>query len=156
MFRRLGTLVWGALAAFHLWLLAGQAWNGEVDAAGFARWGLALGLAGALVALRRTGRSLFGDRRATAVWVLAGLLHGPALAEGAGLATQALAETPVAVAQLVCAAAGLALTLALAARGDGRATNPHVAGIIAPWRRLAGPLDVPAGPACLPRPPPVA
>jgi hypothetical protein len=133
VFRRLGTLVWGALGAFHLWLLAGQVWNGQVEYADFGRWTLALGLAGALVALRRHGGSLFGNRRATAIWVLVALLHGPGLAENAGLATKALAETPAVAAQILCVAAGLGLALTLP-----RAPAPGAPLTASRWQSPAG------------------
>jgi hypothetical protein len=148
--------VWGGLAAFHVWLLAEQAWNGQVEYAEFVRWALALGLVGALVALRRHGGSLFGDRRAAAIWVLVALLHGPVLAEGAGLATQALTETPAVVAQIVCAAAGLGLALAWAARGDSGHAIDRATLILAVWLRPVHTLDVHPGLGFLPRPPPLA
>ena len=156
MLRRLGTLVWGALGAFHLWLLAGRAWTGQVEYAELGRWALALGLIGALVALRRHGGSLFGDRRATAIWVLVALLHGPVLAERAGLAAQALAETPVVAVQIVCAAAGLGLALALAARGHADRASGHMARIVSAWPHPSRTLNAHVGVGFLPRPPPAA
>ena len=148
--------MWGALGAFHLWLLAGQAWNGQVEYADVGRWALALGLVGALVALRRHGGSLFGNRRATAIWVLVALLHGPGMAENAGLATKALAETPAVAAQIVCAAAGLGLALALATRTSARGTLDRVAPAVAGWPPPARTLGAHAGSGFLPRPPPAA
>ena len=156
MFRRLGTPVWGGLAAFHVWLLAGRAWSGQVDYADVGRWALAFGLAGALMALRRHGGSVFGNRRATAVWVLVALLHGPGLADDAGVATRALAETPVVAAQIVCAAAGLGLALGLAARTDSGSTIDRIAAAAAAWPRPTGTLERPVVTAFLPRPPPAA
>ena len=148
--------MWGALGVFHIWLLAQQVWGGQVDYAESVRWVLALGLVGGLVALRRHGGSLFGDRRATAIWVLVALLHGPVLAQNAGLATQALVETPVIAAQIVCAAAGLGLALALAARhGAGHTLDP-TAPAVAGWPQPAHTLDAHLGSGFLPRPPPAA
>jgi hypothetical protein len=139
---------------FHLWLLAGQAWNGRVEYEELLRWALALGLVGALVVLRRHGGSLFGDRRATAIWVLVALLHGPVLAERAELATEALAETPVVVVQMVCAVAGLGLALAMASRGDGALAIGHTSGVVWLWLQPARALDAHEGFRFLPRPPP--
>lgn len=148
--------MWGALGAFHLWLLAGQVWNGQVEYADFGRWTLALGLAGALVALRRHGGSLFGNRRATAIWVLVALLHGPGLAENAGLATKALAETPAVAAQILCVAAGLGLALTLAARTSAGGTLDRIALAVAGWPPSARTTEAHLGSGFLPRPPPAA
>ena len=69
------------LALFHVWLFAGQAWNGHLaDPALLLRWLFAGGLVAALVGLRRQGTSIFRGRKAVAIWVLAALLHGPAVA----------------------------------------------------------------------------
>src|SRR5215210_7229024 len=68
------------LAIFHLYLLASQIADGEVADPGVAlRWLIAVGVFGVFAALQRRGAALFG-RRAMALWVLAALLHGPALA----------------------------------------------------------------------------
>ena len=156
MFRRLGTLAWGALGVFHIWLLAHQAWGGQVDYAESVRWVMALGLVGGLVVLRRHGGSLFGDRRATAIWVMVALLHGPVLAENAGLATQALVETPLVAAQIVCAAAGLGLALALATRSHAGHPVERCTPVAAGWPPPAHPREAHVGPGFLPRPPPAA
>jgi hypothetical protein len=153
VFRRLATLAWGALGVFHLWLLAGQAWNGGVGSGELTRWAVALGLAGALVALRRRGGSLLGDRRITAIWALVALLHGPALAERAELSAQALAETPVVVVQAVCAAAGLGLALALTTR-DGHMPLLRGGRIVPYWPLASRISDASVGFRFLPRPPP--
>jgi hypothetical protein len=155
VFCRLGTLVWGALGLFHLWLLAQQVWSGQFDSAESVRWALALGLAGGLMALRRRGGSLLRDRRSTAIWVLVALLHGPALANRTDLAMQALAEAPAVVAQVACAATGLAVMLAwMVLRRPGlRQASSTSAGVDRPTpARLLAPRF---GVALLPRPPPV-
>ena len=154
VFRTLGTLVWGALAAFHIWLFARQAWTGQVEYAEIGRWAVALLLVGALVALRRRGGSLSGNRRVTAVWVLVALLHGPVLTEDAGLVTQALAEAPVVAAQIVFAAAGLGLTLALTARGNAGRTIDRAVPAAAVRLRPVRTLDAHTRTGFLPRPPP--
>ena len=148
--------MWGALGVFHLWLLAQQVRSGRFDHAEAVRWALALGLVAAFVLLRRRGGSLFRDRRATAIWVLVALLHGPALANQTDLATQALPEAPAIAAQVLYAAAGLGLALACAA---GRRVRPVMTvlavaiGDSMPAMRI---LDAHVGARFLPRPPPAA
>lgn len=156
MFRRLGTLVWGALGAFHLWLLAGQVWSGQLDYAESVRWVLALGLAAALIALRRRGGSLFRDRRATATWVLVALLHGPALADRADLAIQALPHAPAIAARVLCAVAGLGLALACVAQRRVRRMMARLAVAIGDWMPVMRTLETQVGAGFLPRPPPIA
>jgi hypothetical protein len=96
------------LVLFHVWLFARDAWAGDlVDLGLLARWTVAGGLTWALVGLRRQGASLFRGRRAVAIWVLAALLHGPALAGPLEVADLPIA--PVVAASLAPAAA---LTLA--------------------------------------------
>ena len=154
--RMLGTLVWGALGVFHLWLLAQQVWSGRFDYAESVRWMLALGLAGAIIALRRRGGSLFRDRRATAIWVLVALLHGPALATRADLAMQALPQVPAVATQVLCAAAGLGLALACAVRRRLLRVRAFLAVTIGDWMPPTRTLDTHLGAGFLPRPPPVA
>ena len=105
------------LVLFHVWLFARDAWTGDLgDIALLARWAAAAGLTGALIALRRQGASLLRSRRAVAVWVLAALLHGPALAGPLEVADLPIA--PVVAASLVPAAltlAGLLIFFALGA-----------------------------------------
>jgi hypothetical protein len=85
-----------ALVGFHVWLLASQLATGELssDPALLLRWAAALVLAGALFWLGREGNSLL-SRRSVVVWLLAALLHAPAVAaqsgDNAGL--QTLPET---------------------------------------------------------------
>lgn len=101
------------LLAFHGWLFANQAAAGRLEDPWLVfRWLSALGLIGALVAIRRNGGSLWG-RQGVAVWVLAALLHGPAVAGDYANAidTFALPDTAASsVLQLVTATA-LAITL---------------------------------------------
>jgi len=155
VFRRLGTLVWGSLGVFHLWLLAQQVWSGRFDHAEAVRWALALGLVGAFVVVRRRGGALLRDRRATAIWVLVALLHGPALANRADLATQALPEAPV-VAMHMLYAAGLGLALACAARRRVRQMLALLAVTIGDSMPAMRTFDTHVGTGFLPRPPPVA
>jgi hypothetical protein len=123
MFRRVLAGLGGLLAIFHVWLLASQAGAGRLTEPGLVlRWTLAAGLLAALFGLRQSGASLVRGRGAVAVWLLAALLHAPALPrEHDGLASPALPETATAVLQVAAASLvvglGLALIAAIAASG---------------------------------------
>lgn len=157
MFRRILAAAAAALALFHVWLFAGQALQGELaDPARLARWFFALLLLAALAAFYRAGVPLLGGRKAVAIWLLAALLHGPAIGERLdALGTPSIPEAVSALAGLGAAAAGaLGLLLLLwIARAPRRvaAAVPLVAG--AP--RAAGPLPPGTHLAFAPRPPPV-
>lgn len=114
MIRRVLLLVGAALAAFHVWLFAGQVWSGALADPGLIfRWLVAAGLIGGLVVLKRQGESLVWGRKAVALWVLAALLHGPALAtriESPG--SVPIPEIVVTLTQTVAGLVGLALFLA--------------------------------------------
>jgi hypothetical protein len=94
MIRRILLAAGGSLALFHVWLFAGQAWEGQLaDPALILRWLFAAALVAALVGLRRQGASIFRGRNAVAIWLLAALLHGPAAAHRLdGLGEPALPE----------------------------------------------------------------
>lgn len=112
MFRR-SVLGFGAfLGGFHLWLLGNQAWSGQLSEPDLIlRWAAALALAGGLVALRRRGESLVG-RKAVVIWLLAALLHGPALGNDLdGFATPSLPEAVATLGQVLASLSVLALTL---------------------------------------------
>lgn len=80
MFRWLMRVAGGLLVAFHVWLLAGHVSSGQfLEPERLFRWVVAAGLAAGIIVLRRQGAALFG-RRAMVVWMLAGLLHVPAIA----------------------------------------------------------------------------
>jgi hypothetical protein len=80
MFRWLMRGAGGLLVAFHVWLLAGHVSTGQLlEPERLFRWVIAAGLAAGIVLLHRQGAALFG-RRAMIVWLLAGLLHVPAIA----------------------------------------------------------------------------
>jgi hypothetical protein len=111
------------LVLFHVWLLARDAWTGDLSDIGLlVRWAAAAGLTWALVALRRQGASLLRSRRAVAIWTLAALLHGPALARQMEIAD--LPVAPVIAASLVPAAVTLAGLLVLLALADALRRRP--------------------------------
>lgn len=156
---RAGVLIAGAvLTAFHAWLFGSQAVAGrlaEADVAG--RWFIALGLLAGLWALRQRGSTPSTRRRSIALWVLAALLHGPALAnDHDGFATPAVPEVVVTVAQAAVTMATLGVALLLffrhsiwalgVAAGLLTTSDPRCLPSRAPARRLG----------FLPRPPPLA
>ncbi len=155
MFRRsalgLGALVGG----FHLWLLANQAWSGQLSEPDVVlRWLGALALVGGLLALRRRGESLVG-RKAVVIWLLAALLHGPSLANDLdGFATPSLPEAVATVGQVVASVSLVALSLlAILAIRPSRLREllaTAAAAAVFPSRLL----DAGSGLGCLPRPPP--
>jgi hypothetical protein len=111
MFRWLMRVAGGLLVAFHVWLLAGHVSTGQLlEPERLFRWVIAAGLAAGIVMLRRRGAALFG-RRAMVVWMLAGLLHVPAIASRLDSF-----DAPVAISltelTLVSVAVGLGLRLA--------------------------------------------
>ncbi|HYN06703.1 MAG TPA: hypothetical protein VES67_04870 [Vicinamibacterales bacterium] len=115
MIRRVLLTAGALLALFHVWLFAGQAWDGQLaDPALILRWLFAGALVGALAGLRRQGASIFRGRKAVAIWLLAALLHGPAAARGIeGLGEPALPEFVATFTQLLVAS-GAAFRLAWA------------------------------------------
>jgi hypothetical protein len=120
MVRKSLTLAAALLAAFHLWLFAGQVWGGElVDLALLSRWVIAAGLVGALVHLRRRGVSLVRGRQPVAVWLLAALLHGPALARDLDVVAPSMPEVVATITQTVTGLS-VAGTLALLLLGFRR------------------------------------
>ena len=157
MVRKSLTLAVALLAAFHIWIFAGQVWGGELgDLALVSRWMIAAGLIAALVSLRRRGLSLVRGRHAVAVWLLAALLHGPALARGADgvapsmpgvVATRSQAMTGIAV-----AGTALLVLLALRLRGAGIPALKALATLPAPI--FVGALPPHSFLPFAPRPPP--
>lgn len=103
----------GLLVAFHVWLLAGHVWTGQVlEPDRLFRWVIAAGLAAGIILLRRQGAALF-SRRAVVVWLLAGMLHVPAIANRLDSF-----DTPVAVSltQLTLVSVGVGLGLRVLGR----------------------------------------
>jgi len=108
MLRKSLTLVGIVLAVFHIWLFAGQVWDGALaDLALVSRWIIALGLVAALLSLHRRGLSMVAGRQPVAIWLLAALLHGPALARDLDVVTPAMPEVVATVAQVTASLAGL-------------------------------------------------
>lgn len=145
----------GALAVFHGWLFAAQAVAGRLeDPWLIVRWLAAVALIAALVAVHRGGGSIWG-RKGIAIWVLAALLHGPAVIDD----TAALQTIPEAVTttvlQLVSASA-LALGLwLLAALLGARRAAPARLYAFTPAFSIAGRLAAGVSHQFSPRPPPL-
>jgi hypothetical protein len=124
MLRRLLAAAGALLALFHVWLFAGQIWDGRLDdLALLLRWLAAAGLAVGLAALRRRGLSMVRGRPAATIWLLAALLHGPALAarvdDGGTLGLPEVAATLSQIAVASVAAIGLGLLAARFRRAPG-------------------------------------
>jgi hypothetical protein len=153
--RRAALAIVALLGTYHAWLFGRQALSGELsDPATGLRWIVAALLVAGLVILRRRGESMRGSP-AVAVWVLAALLHGPALADGVDRAVPAVPEVVVIVSQAAAVAAiGLAwlLWVRLVPWAPGAAF-----GLLAPVDGRMRPARAPARRLrCLPRPPPLA
>jgi hypothetical protein len=100
------------LLAFHGWLLATQWQAGRLtDPSLLLRWAAAIAIALTLRALYRSGVTPF-SRKSMVIWLLAALLHGPAIASRTGGAMEfnALPEAAITVVLQTVAVAG-ALTL---------------------------------------------
>ncbi|MGD9905947.1 MAG: hypothetical protein AB7U83_20950, partial [Vicinamibacterales bacterium] len=81
MLRRSALAAGALVGLFHVWLLGNQLWTGQLAQFDVVlRWVVAAALVAGLVVLRRRGLSVIFGREAVAVWLLAALLHGPALA----------------------------------------------------------------------------
>ena len=115
----------GALVAcFHVWLLAAQIADGRLtDLGAIARWLVAFGVVGGIWHLQRRQVSLVWGRRATAIWLLAAILHAPAAASRLdaidGLAIADVASVVLQVSAVVCLTA-----LVLSNIFDRRSRNP--------------------------------
>jgi len=158
MIRRALTAAGVLLVLFHGWLLADQAWAGALaDLALVARWVIAGGLLLALCGLRRQGGSMFWGRKAIALWLLAALLHGPAVAQRLGAASDPAGPNVVATLVQVTLGTTLAagvLFLGLLAVGRRRLTSP--ATTIRSDHAFLGALVPGTYVLFSPRPPPVA
>jgi len=158
MFRRILAFAGALLVGFHVWLFAGQALDGQLaDVALLTRWAAAGGLALGLLVLRSRGASLFRGRQAVAIWLLAALLHAPAVAERVGGSpAPPVAEIVATIAPLTVAGAlaiGLLLLLAVLFRSR-RSPAPWPSAAAGP--AIAHARFAPARIAFAPRPPPAA
>lgn len=154
MIRRSISLVGAALAAFHVWLFAGQLWSGALaDPSLLFRWLVAAGLIGGLVMLKRQGESLIFGRKAVAIWVLAAVLHGPAFASRTETGAPPIPEAIVALTQTVVGLIGL-LGLAFILAGASRRRPAFIATGRPATRAHVPALITSVGLAFAPRPPP--
>ena len=149
-------LAGGGLAVFHGWIFASQAANGRLDDPWLIfRWVAALALVGALIAVRRGGDSIW-SRKGVAIWVLAALLHGPAVAANYEVADLAIPESVVtSVLRLVASAAFVIGVWLLAGLLAARRASTRVRYSYLPAFALTGPLAAGATPQFCPRPPPL-
>jgi len=133
-FRRIVALLGGLLVLFHVWLLGRQIWEGQLADPGLLlRWMIAAGLVAALVHLARRGQPLLWGRHATAVWLLAAVLHGPAIAGEVDSHTLAgLPEAVTALVEIAAASSVLGLGLALLLRRVQRWPRPTLSLAVAP------------------------
>ena len=149
-------LAGGALAVFHGWLFASQAAAGRLeDPWVIFRWMAAAALILALVAVHRRGHRVWG-RKGIAIWLLAALLHGPAIADNESFKTFALPEAAAASVLQLMSSAGVALTLwMLAALLAARRTSARPLRALVPV--IAGTARFAAGHESrfAPRPPPL-
>jgi hypothetical protein len=145
-----------ALALFHGWLFAAQAAAGRLDDPWLIfRWAAALALVGALIAVRRGGDSIWG-RKGVAIWVLAALLHGPAVAGKYEVADVALPETvATSVLQLLASGAFAIGVWMLAGLLASRRPSWPARYSYLPAFSIAGFLAAGVAPQFAPRPPPL-
>lgn len=145
------------MAAFHGWLLVAQFTAGRFTEPWLVvRWISAAALAAALVALRRHGSSLWG-RQGITIWVLAALLHGPAIAGStAAFDTLALPESVgVSFLELTTAAAAAIALWNIARRLAPRRVRGLARLLLAAAFAVAPPLPRHQSLHFCPRPPPV-
>ncbi len=154
MIRRSLSLVGAALAVFHVWLFAGQLWSGALADPGLIfRWLVAAGVIGGLVMLKRQGESLIFGRKAVSIWVLAALLHGPALVSRIESGSTPIPEVVATLTQTVVGLVGL-LGLAFVLAGASL-RRPALTATGRPVIRAHVPaLIASVGLAFAPRPPP--
>lgn len=149
-------LAGGALAVFHGWLFAAQAAAGRLDDPWLIfRWAAAIVLMGALIAARRGGDSIWG-RKSVAIWVLAAMLHGPAVAGKYEVADFALPESvATSVLQLVASAAFAIGVWILAGLLAARRASANTLYSYLPAFAFGGPLSAGSSLQFSPRPPPL-
>ncbi|HSG00202.1 MAG TPA: hypothetical protein VLA20_03685, partial [Vicinamibacterales bacterium] len=146
------------LVLFHGWLFVGQVWAGELsDLTLVARWLISGGLVWGLYQFRRQGAPIFFGRKAVALWVLAALLHGPALAERiAAPGDPAIHDIVATVAQIASGAAvAVGLMLLTGLLSSTRRRTPTVFTVIRSDHAIEGALAPGTCFRFAPRPPPV-
>lgn len=153
LLRRTLGLLGAALAVFHGWLFASQAIAGRLEDPWLIfRWSAAAALVAALVAVGRSG-SVWG-RKGIAIWVLAALLHGPALSSSTADSIALPEAVATTVLQLLTSAlvAGGLLSIARRLRARAAAAARFAASVFAfvPAGPFAGLPSTPFSP----RPPP--
>lgn len=157
MIRASLALAGAALIGFHGWLFAAQVAAGRLEDPWLVfRWIAAATLVAAFVAVRRGGESFLG-RKSVAIWVLAALLHGPAIASDLpNVNSFALPESVVAttILQLVSSAAVGASLWLLAALFAARRRSPSVRFATVPVFVTAGGHATRVARHFSPRPPP--
>ncbi|HVG85157.1 MAG TPA: hypothetical protein VM820_11585 [Vicinamibacterales bacterium] len=146
----------GLLALFHGWLLGSQLWAGQLAEPGLVlRWAIAAGLVAALIGLRRSGGAMFWGRKAVCIWLLAALLHAPAMAgEQVGYESPALPEAVTAVIQIAAASVIVGLGLVLFAALGGWLLARLPAAHRPALARARGAAHLERAPHVAPRPPP--
>jgi hypothetical protein len=137
-------VVGATLAVFHGWLFLSQAAAGRLeDPWVIFRWMAAAALIAALVVVRRRVGSIWG-RKSVAIWLLAALLHGPAIADNENFPSFALPETAATSIFQLAASAGFAIglwilaTLLAARRAASRALYALVPVVTVADRFAAG------------------
>jgi hypothetical protein len=144
------------LILFHVWLFCSQLWDGRLGDAGLVlRWVVAAGLVVAFTDLWRRGTSLFWGRKAVAIWLLAALLHGPALAGDGREELPALPEAVTVLVQIVVASAALGIGFALIAALAHRRQQRQFTGPLRTFRQQVVPLTGGRVIRLSPRPPPL-
>ena len=159
MLRRALAVAAMLVVLFHAWLLAGHAWQGQLSEPGLLlRWVVAGGLLFGWVRVRRQRDARLYGRKAVAIWVLALLLHGPALAGRMEYFSTpplpAVAATLTQVAGLA-AAFGWALLLVLGHARNRTSVGRRLLGNVAP-RGITGARVSDLRFLVAPRPPPHA
>ena len=153
--RRLLAAAGVLLGLFHIWLFGSQLLDGRLaDPAVLARWAVSGGLGWMLFGVWR-GASGLGPRKTVAIWLLAALLHAPAVAKR--LDSPADLPLPDVVATLVNVTLSTGIVVLFCLLGRIRRRDSHGTFEIVPVRRqAAGPLDALIWHAWSPRPPPLS
>jgi hypothetical protein len=124
MVRKVLAAACALVAGFHVWLFVSQLGDGRLaDVSVLARWGVAAFLVAALWYLRQRQIPVFWGRRAVAVWLLAALLHAPAVTDRLQTSDAIVPEEVAAALMQVSTGAALLTLLVLTAIAFGRAAT---------------------------------